>query len=117
MYACFTVYHGGGGGLLLLLLSLLLQSLRVYEQGKLLSAWQDQLSDAVQAQLQALFQAVSARFLQAAKLKVRSGTRFAYLLWHQCWQHSCVVLQWEQLLTIPAAGRMHACSGLRFIAF
>jgi hypothetical protein len=48
-------------------LLLLFQGLRVYEQGRLLSDWQDQLSDAVQAQLQAMFQGLSGHFSQLAK--------------------------------------------------
>jgi hypothetical protein len=48
------------------------QGLRVYEQhGRLLASFQDQLSDAVQGQLQALFQSLVSSFLAAAKIKVR----------------------------------------------
>jgi hypothetical protein len=46
------------------------QGLRVYEQGKVLAAWQDQLSDAVQAQLQAMFEALCSHFLGLASAKV-----------------------------------------------
>jgi hypothetical protein len=50
------------------------QGLRVYEQhGRLLASFQDQLSDAVQGQLQALFQSLVSSFLAAAKIKVRPG--------------------------------------------
>jgi hypothetical protein len=43
----------------------------VYEQqGKLLASWLDQLSDAVQGQLQAFFQSLVALFLRCAKIKV-----------------------------------------------
>lgn len=49
-----------------------LQGLRAYEQySRLLAAWQDQLSDAVQSQLQSLFQSLVSSFLGAAKIKVR----------------------------------------------
>jgi hypothetical protein len=41
-----------------------LQGLRVYEHGRLLSAWQDRLSDAVQAQLAALFSSACSLFSQ-----------------------------------------------------
>jgi hypothetical protein len=50
---------------------LLLQGLRVYEQGRLLSAWQDRLSDSIQAQLAALFNRACSQFLQLSGVKVR----------------------------------------------
>lgn len=51
----------------------MLQGLRVYEQqGKLLSSWQDQLSDTVQSQLQALFQSLINSFMSMARIKVIS---------------------------------------------
>jgi hypothetical protein len=46
------------------------QGLRVYEQGRLLSAWQDRLSDAIQAQLAALFSRACSQFMQLAGIKV-----------------------------------------------
>lgn len=49
---------------------LMLQGLRVYEQGRLLSAWQDRLSDAIQAQLAALFSSACSSFLRLAGVKV-----------------------------------------------
>jgi hypothetical protein len=49
---------------------LVLKGLRVYEQGRLLSAWQDRLSDAIQAQLAALFSSACASFLRLAGVKV-----------------------------------------------
>uniref|UniRef100_A0A383VMJ6 Vacuolar protein sorting-associated protein 51 homolog n=1 Tax=Tetradesmus obliquus TaxID=3088 RepID=A0A383VMJ6_TETOB len=53
----------------------LLKGLRVYEQhGRLLASFQDQLSDAVQGQLQALFQSLVSSFLAAAKIKDASAT-------------------------------------------
>lgn len=53
-----------------LLLRLVPQGLRVYEQGRLLSAWQDRLSDAIQAQLAALFSRSCSHFMQLAGVKV-----------------------------------------------
>lgn len=50
-----------------------LQGLRVYEQGRLLAAWQDRLSDAVQAQLTALFNSACTHFLRLADVWVRLG--------------------------------------------
>lgn len=49
---------------------LMLQGLRVYEQGRLLSAWQDRLSDAIQAQLAALFSSACSSSLRLAGVKV-----------------------------------------------
>lgn len=46
------------------------QGLRVYEQGRLLAAWQDRLSDAIQAQLAALFSSTCSSCLRLAGVKV-----------------------------------------------
>eukprot|EP00878_Enallax_costatus_P044789 GHUV01053536.1.p1 GENE.GHUV01053536.1~~GHUV01053536.1.p1 ORF type:complete len:492 (+),score=170.86 GHUV01053536.1:2-1477(+) len=48
----------------------LLKGLKVYDQqGKLLAAWQDQLSDMVQTQLQTLFQSLVGSFMSTARIK------------------------------------------------
>lgn len=63
---------------------LLLQGLRVYEQGRLLSAWQDRLSDSIQAQLAALFNRACSQFLQLSGVKVRPLIDFSRRLLPSC---------------------------------
>lgn len=45
----------------------------MYEQGRLLAAWQDRLADAIQAQLAALFNRAGSQFLRLAGVKVRGS--------------------------------------------
>lgn len=91
------------------------QGLRVYEQhGRLLASFQDQLSDAVQGQLQALFQSLVSSFLAAAKIKV-SGM----LLAQQDQQQN---LHCRQQCTDPrrtlvvAQLRLRGCTGFASVA-
>jgi hypothetical protein len=74
----------------------------VYEQhGRLLASFQDQLSDAVQGQLQALFQSLVSSFLAAAKIKVRGIA-------------ACSTKGWRSRHHIHASCMRSSTEGLRY---